>query len=309
MGEWFFAKARAKLNLTLDIMSRRPDGYHDIESVMCTVALADEIAMRLSGPPGIRLKVQGAALPEDERNLAYRAVSAFLDEATPKMAISGNGVEMILSKVVPSRAGLGGGSSDAAAALKLINRLLGSPVEECGLFRLARSLGSDVPFLIEGGAALVKGAGDDIRQLRRSMADEQAQGLPVVIVKPREGLSTASMYKAWDDLVKDARREGHVTGTRRFMERLSREGVLGALTELHNDFERVAASVVPEVGSIKGLLLDRGAASASMSGSGTAVFGIFLDTAKAEKARREAAAAHPGAFAALTELDLSCATE
>lgn len=309
MGEWLFSKARAKLNLTLDITSRRPDGYHDIESVMCTVALADEIAMRLSGPPGIRLKVQGAALPEDERNLAYKAVSAFLDEVAPKMAISGTGVEMILSKVIPSRAGLGGGSSDAAAALKLINRLLGSPVEEGGLFRLARSLGSDVPFLLEGGAALVKGAGDDIKRLRRSMTDEKAQGLPVVIVKPREGLSTALMYKAWDDLAKDANREGNVTGTGRFMERLSREGTLRALTELHNDFERVAVSVVPEVELIKDLLLDQGATAASMSGSGTAVFGIFRDAAKAEKARKEAAAAHPGAFAALTELDLSYATE
>lgn len=297
--EMIWARARAKVNLTLDIIARREDGYHDISSVMHTVGLADEVGVALNGTGVVTLRVKGAELPEDSRNLAWRAAASVLTAARGKGAAGNSGIEVELIKKVPFEAGLAGGSSDAAATAHLVNLALGSPLDEGELLGIAKNLGSDVPFLLQGGAALAGKAGDELIPL------ELEEWLPLVIAKPRAGLSTSLMYRAWDERNPEGRGKGtHApTGTERFMDRLLRDGAREALKHLHNDFEELATIAVPEVAGLKAIMMERGAISALMSGSGTAVYGIFEEEAKARLAEEVVMAKYDGIFTAISKLD------
>lgn len=297
--ETIWARARAKVNLTLDIIARREDGYHDISSVMHTIGLADEVGVALNGTGVVTLRVKGAELPEDSRNLAWRAAASVLTAARSKGAAGKSGIEVGLIKKVPFEAGLAGGSSDAAATAHLVNLALGSPLDEGELLGIAKNLGSDVPFLLQGGAALAGKAGDELIPL------ELEEGLPLVIAKPRAGLSTSLMYRAWDERNPEGRgkRTDETTGTERFMDRLRRDGSREALKHLHNDFEELAEIAVPEIAGFKALMMESGAVSALMSGSGTAVYGIFEEEAKARLAEEALRARFDGIFTAISKLD------
>lgn len=296
---WLRAAARAKINLTLDIVARRPDGYHDIESVMHTIGLADKVCVRMSEGPLVSLRVMGAELPEDPRNLAWKAADATLRAIRGKSAAAGNGVEVELVKNIPFEAGLAGGSSDAAVVIHLVNEVFGRPLVVSELAAVASGIGADVPFLLTGGAVFAEGIGDRLTVLDCFM------DRPVVIAKPTTGLSTSLMYRAWDEKHEAGRAQsiGKDTSSRAFLGELAGKGPDGAIKHVHNDFEDLAAIAVPEISEFKAIMLGAGAVACAMSGSGTAVFGIFDGEDDARRAMEALRNGHGDIFTACTRLD------
>ena len=265
--------AHAKINLTLGITGLREDGYHLLESIMQTVSLADTLRFETI-PSGIILSCNKSHIPTDERNLCYKAAKKYFDAA----GIDG-GVKIDLIKCIPDGAGMGGGSSDAAQVLKAMQVLYPAEVD---LPKIAISLGADVPFFLNGGTALCSGIGEVLEPISLP----QKQSLFCVVTKPAESLSTPAIYKLYDQ-----------SGAA-FSKALSQEkrtqlesGDLPALfSVLYNDLELPAISQLPEIASRKEMLLSLGADAAMMTGSGSAVFGLFQNEKEAracEKAFRE----------------------
>lgn len=272
----------AKVNLSLEVLGRRPDGYHELRSVMVPLSLADDLELRLDGEPGVRLHVEGADLPAGPDNLVHRAATLFLETvrgaslSAGRRVEAGPGVEVRLTKRIPVGAGLGGGSSDAAATLVGLDRLLGSRLGEEELARLALRLGADVPFFVRGRAALATGVGERLEPL---------SGMPtlwMVLVNPGFPVSTADTYRAFDAATGGS---GRLTPAppevtiERFL-----KGPAAAGPALRNDLETVTLRARPGLAELKRDLTSAGATGAVMSGSGPTVFGIFLD----EPAAREA---------------------
>jgi 4-diphosphocytidyl-2-C-methyl-D-erythritol kinase len=265
--------AFAKINLRLDILGKRRDGFHELRTIFQTISLHDEIKLRASPRPGISLQTVGnpaLATEPVQKNLVYRAVEALRRELKIRQ-----GVEIALRKTIPAGRGLGGGSSDAAAALLGYLRLTGKKLATARLVEIAASLGADVPFFLFGGRALGIGKGDEIYPL----PDIQKQFL--LVVSPEKiHVPTPDAYR-WVQ----ARRLG-LTKPRensklwKFCAQCwSTQG-----SGLSNDFERPVFRRHPRLGQIKRILLQRGAAEASLAGSGSAVFGVFPSQAMARRA-------------------------
>lgn len=270
-------RAPAKLNLSLCIGRRRPDGFHDLESLFQAVGLYDEL--RIEAAPaaaGITLRATDPTLPCDARNTVYRAAVALREAHAP-----GRGARLHLTKRIPSEAGLGGGSSDAAAALIGLNRLwqLGLPVE--ALLPLAAAVGSDVPFFLHGGCALVRGRGEIVSPL-----SWVAPGW-LVIARPAFGVSTARAYADLAAGRGDAPHPDCAAVTEPLLEALSRSDTAAAARTLRNDLEAPVTARHPEIEALRQALLAVGALAARMSGSGSAVFGLFSgeDAARTGAAR------------------------
>ncbi len=229
--------AHAKINLTLDVGARRPDGYHDIRSVMQTVALHDTLTVRRTPDrPGVHLEVAGpeaTGVPADETNLVHRAAVRLQKIAAARQKVPGHrsGLSIQLEKRIPSQAGLGGGSSDAAAALRAVNALLALHLNLPGLEKIGSALGADVPFFLTGGTALVEGLGERVTPL-----PPIDPAWDLVIVKPPIGISTAWAYAALDALPN--RTPGRATAA-----------WLAGTRMPHNDFQEVALAV-PEVSAV-----------------------------------------------------------
>ena len=262
-------KAYAKVNLTLAVGEKRLDGYHEVVSVMQRVSLCDTLAAEQTRE-GITLTCSDPALPSGEENLAHRAASLFFRET----GIAG-GAALTLEKRIPSQAGLGGGSSDAASALLALRKLYAPALSDTELETMAAALGSDVPFFIRGGTQLATGRGEVLSPLP-SLTDGW-----FVIVKPTESFSTPAMYRRLDE-------PGSVLvrNSRYMQDAVAANNVHAVAAELHNSFERV----VPKDSSlrtIKDALRARGALGTLLSGSGSAVFGLF-DTETAARAAVEA---------------------
>ncbi len=252
-------KAYAKINLTLDVTGRREDGYHLLRSVMQTVDLADNITICINTNGALRLSSSDPSLPLDERNTVHRAASLFLETAGLRQA----GVDIHVEKVIPQQAGLAGGSADAAAVLRGLNRLFETNLSAGELCRIGAMVGADVPFCIEGGAALVCGIGEQLRPLR-SLPEVE-----ILIAKPPVGVSTASAYAALDE-------------NARPLTRPREEEILAALRQgslyevgdlLCNVFEQALA--VPEVIALKAQIEPFHPLGQAMTGSGSAVFALF----------------------------------
>ncbi|MBW2622209.1 MAG: 4-(cytidine 5'-diphospho)-2-C-methyl-D-erythritol kinase [Deltaproteobacteria bacterium] len=260
-------RAAAKLNLHLSILGRRTDGYHLLNMVMIKLSLADQINLIRRDGHGINLTIQGADLPTGRDNLIVKAAEDFYNATEIE-----RGVEMTLQKHIPVAAGLGGGSSDAAATLKGLNELYGSPLTQNELFNLGLALGADVPFfLFSGSTAFVEGIGERI---------SPAPALPTthfLLVNPGWPLSTAWVYNNYKleltikpkKLIPSSLNESSFTINR----------------VLHNDLESVVLPQYPEVEKIKSLLVAEGASGALMSGSGPTVFGVFSRKRDSEQAR------------------------
>ena len=258
-------KAYAKVNLTLAVGEKRLDGYHEVVSVMQRVSLCDTLTAEQTRE-GITLTCSDPALPSGEENLAHRAAALFFRET----GIVG-GAALTLEKRIPSQAGLGGGSSDAASVLLALRKLYAPALPDGALETMAAALGSDVPFFIRGGTQLAIGRGEIVAPLPPLTAGW------FVVVKPEESYSTAEMYRRLDACggmtAEDSRMEDAVAGN----------NVHAIAAELRNSFERA----VPEdsrLWDIKAALRAQGALGTLLSGSGSAVFGVFDD-------RKEAAAA------------------
>lgn len=261
--------AHAKINLTLDVGHRRSDGYHDIHSVMQTIALHDTLEIRHTPhEPGVRLIVTGDeadGVPADASNIVHQAAVRLQKIAAARGTIAGNasGLHVTLTKRIPSQAGLGGGSSDAAAALWAIDGLLDLQLAHHRLAEIGAALGTDVPFFLTGGAALAEGLGEKVTPLSALFPP-----LWLVLVKPPVGMSTALAYAALD-AVPD-RKPGKATETW-----LRSPGEIS----LGNDFEPVVLAALPQAAAAHAAMLHwttqaNGSFRPLLCGSGSAVFGL-----------------------------------
>jgi 4-diphosphocytidyl-2-C-methyl-D-erythritol kinase len=247
--------AAAKVNLALEILGKRDDGYHELAMVMQAVDLSDRLT--LEDGDGLELATDSSGVPADDTNLALRAARALRDAAGLERS-----VRITLEKRIPVAAGLGGGSTDAAAVLVGLNSFWGLrwPLER--LDEIAVGLGMDVPFFLRGGAALATGRGERLQPI-------EAGALALVLVSPGIGVSTAATYaRVTPDLYSDgerARETARTLGTRR---------PARVAATLYNALEEVVAPVHPEIGRMRAALEAAGALGATMSGSGPTVFGI-----------------------------------
>lgn len=253
-------KAYAKLNLTLDVLGRRADGYHDLRMVMQTVALADDLTVELGGGE-VQVRTDLSFLPNDERNLAAAAALRFQESAGRGL----EGVSIAIRKRIPVCAGMAGGSSDAAAVLRALNDLTAAGLSPEELAAIGGGVGSDVPYCVLGGTALAEGRGERLTPL------PPLPSCHVVLCKPGWSVSTPELFARIDGV--------------RLRRRPDTPGLLAALEakdlgevarRLYNVFEDVLPPRrAAEIGSIKNVLIQHGALGASMTGTGPTVFGLF----------------------------------
>ena len=260
--------APAKLNLGLHVIRKRDDGFHDIETVMVRIGWFDTIAAEPA--EGFSMSCDDPALPVDDSNLCLRAAYAL---AT--MFEVDQGVHLRLTKRIPHGAGLGGGSSDAASTLMLLAKFWDIPATKDDLIEIAASLGSDVPFFLVPSPALARGRGERLTPLATILGKDIVIPFSFVVLKPTAAVSTFDAYR-WVQPSEEERPDLIDVVT-------SFDPDLWD-TDLHNDFESPITDRIPEINDAKTLLLEAGARYAAMSGSGSAVFGVFDDADKAAEA-------------------------
>ena len=258
----------AKINWTLRILGKRPDGYHEVVTVLQSISLCDELGFEVRDEPGISLTCDDPAIPTDDSNLIVKAARALQAE---------QGVNIHLTKRIPAKGGLGGASSNAAVTLLALNHLWKRELRNTDLLRIAAGLGADVPFFLIGGTAEGRGIGTEITEV----ADAQKSYL--IVITPNATVSTADAYASL------------TTSDSASILSSSFSGPVSADSgqcSLHNDFEVVIFEMEPEIERAKVALLDAGARGALLAGSGSSVFGIFDDEAARDRAlgnlRREA---------------------
>lgn len=260
-------RAYAKVNLDLRVLGLLPDGYHHVRTVLQSLRLHDTLTfVRTRGP--FRIECDDATIPTGSANLVWRAADLLCRQRRGRPEPSG--VQVRLRKRIPPQAGLGGGSSNAAAALLALSHLWRLPVDLATLSRLASRLGADVPFFLAGGTALGTGRGDDVSPLA------EPPGSPIVVINPPFGVSTPEAYRWFDEdgPPRRARAPKHAPASWPAWGR-----------NLRNDLEAPVVRRHPAVGRLVRALGVLGADYAAMSGSGSAVFGIFSDTATAGAAQ------------------------
>lgn len=259
--------AYAKLNLTLDILGRRGDGYHDMRMVMHSIDLSDTVSLTPQHDPGLVLSCDAAFLPCDDSNIAAKAVHRFFDAA----GLTPQGFAIQLEKHIPVCAGMAGGSSDGAAVLRLLKKLCAPGMSQAELEAIAALVGSDVPYCVRGGTALAEGRGEILTDL---------PPLPdcfFVVCKPPFPISTPELFA--QVRTKKLRCHPDTDG----MIRALNEGDLeGIAHRVYNVFEDVLPRRFAQVFEIKSRLLDLGAMTAAMTGSGPTVFGMFHDEEQAQ---------------------------
>ena len=257
-------KAPAKVNYLLDVIRRRPDGYHDLRMVMQRVDLCDDICITLTKGPGITVRCGRVGVPDGPGNIAWKAARILLD-----LDGTDQGADIAITKNIPVAAGLGGGSSDAATVLTGMNELLGLGLSDQRLMEIGVTLGADVPFFIFKKTALAEGIGEELTVM------PEMPSAWILLVNPGVPVSTAWVYK---NLKLTNRGE---------LNRLPRSfGTLEDVCSIFsNDLESVTIPEFPVIAEIKEGMLRHGALAAMMSGSGPTVFGLFRDRETAEKAR------------------------
>ena len=261
-------RAMAKINLSLDVVGTRPDGYHDLRMVMQSVRLSDQVTVSPTRAPGVRMKTNLRYLPADQTNLAARAAALVMEECGVR-----DGVFINLEKHIPVAAGLAGGSSDAAAVLVAMNLLFGLRLPQEKLREMGKRLGADIPFCVMRGTALAEGIGEQLTRL------PDAPDTHVLIAKPPIHVSTGFVYgnlKA-DQLAYHPDIDAQVQAIR--------DGDFYKMASLMgNVLETVTIPAHPVIQEIKDCMMEHGAVNAMMSGSGPTVFGLFDDLEKAQAA-------------------------
>ena len=276
-------RANAKLNLTLDIVGVRPqDGYHLMDMVNCSVSLSDELSIRRTETPGIRLRSNARYLPLGEKNLVYKAAMRFSE--TTGLALPG--LEFSIRKHIPTQAGLGGGSADAAAALIGLNELLGAGLSAGELCGIGERIGADVPYCVVGGFARVGGIGEILQPV------PCAASFALVILMPGKGKSTREAFAAFDRGGAFCHPE-----TEKMLAALAAGRTDEVARYVRNAFSELDKSET--TAHLERELRAAGALGAAMTGSGAAVFGVFPDAATAERARNQLRAREYSAFAAV----------
>ncbi len=262
----YFVKAPAKINLTLDVLHKRPDGYHEVEMIMTTVDLADRIGLETREDGAIHILSLDRFVPNDQRNLAYQAAKILKDMFKVKQ-----GVSISIEKNIPVAAGLAGGSSDAAATLKGLNKLwnLGLSLDE--LAQIGTKIGSDVAFCVYGGTALATGRGEKIQEL------PSPANCWVILAKPTLGVSTADVY---GNLKLD--KITHPP-TEQMIKAIEEKDFKLMCSSLGNVLEDVTLKLHPEVAVLKDQMKKFGADAVLMSGSGPTVFGLVNHESRVQR--------------------------
>ncbi len=259
-GNRAICRSYAKINLTLDVLGKREDGYHDVEMIMQTVNLSDLLILDLT-KDDIIIRSNCEYLPTNEKNIAYKAAQLFFNETGIK-----SGIKIKINKNIPVAAGLAGGSGNAGAVLLALNKLFGNPLEDDRLLQLGLQLGADVPFCMEGGTCRCGGIGEKLTRI------SGMKPFNVLLVKPPVSVSTAAIYSQIDDEVIDLHPDNDS------MTKAIECSDLAAISKgLCNVMEPVTQKLCPLVKGIKEKMLLNGASGALMSGSGPTVFGLFED--------------------------------
>lgn len=264
-------RAYGKINLGLDVLRKRPDGYHDVKMIMQMVSVYDELTFRKNSEQEIRIVTNKEELPNNEDNLIYKAAKLILERLG-----SSQGISVVLEKNIPIAAGMAGGSTDAAATLLGLNELLKGniPMEE--LLSMGVKIGADVPYCILQGTALSEGIGEVLMPLPAPPA------CSLLIGKPDISVSTKYVYENLRvDMLK---KHPDIDGMRKAIEEQDLEGIT---SRMENVLETVTIQRYPIIGKIKEAMLKAGAINALMSGSGPTVFGVFASSEEAEQAGRE----------------------
>ena len=282
-------KAFAKLNLSLDVLGKLPGGYHEMKMVMQTASLCDDVRIALQSGGGITVQSNFGFLPRDGSNIACKAAAAYFAAA----GMEGAGADIVLHKRIPVGAGLGGGSADAAAVLRGLNALCGQPMDAGALEALGATLGSDVPFCVRGGTRLALGRGE------RLLPAPEMPACGIVICKPRFSIRTPELFAKID-----GRRSRIHPDTDGLMNAMAEGDLDGLARRMYNVFEDVLPRRCSEIGTIKHALLDAGALGAVMSGTGSAVFGLFPDEEAARAAAEGLKARWRDCFAAVPVREL-----
>ncbi|WP_163527974.1 4-(cytidine 5'-diphospho)-2-C-methyl-D-erythritol kinase [Halobacillus ihumii] len=259
-------KAPAKINLSLDVLYKREDGFHEVEMVMTTVDLADRIELSTLSSGIIRVESESRFVPNDERNLAYRAAKLMKDHYQIK-----EGVRIFIEKNIPVAAGLAGGSSDAAAVLRGVNEIWGIGASLDELAELGAKIGSDVSFCVYGGTALARGRGEQILEL------PSPPPCWVVLAKPTIGVSTQTIYQGFNP------KTASHPDTVGMINALRREDFDAICGHVGNALEGVTMKLHPEVNQIKEQMRQAGADAVLMSGSGPTVFALVGQDARAQR--------------------------
>ncbi|MFI3206370.1 MAG: 4-(cytidine 5'-diphospho)-2-C-methyl-D-erythritol kinase [Clostridia bacterium] len=262
--------ANAKINLSLDIIGKRDDGFHDIDTVMQSIDLSDKITISKNKTGEIKLTCAKIMLPTDEKNIAYRAAKKILERGN----ITDMGVDIHIIKEIPIQAGLGGGSADAAAVLKGINKLFDIGLDTDELIEIGASIGADVPFCIVGGTKRCTGIGEVITDVKN------LPNCKILICKPNIGVDTTKAYTIWDQYPQEDGFSGDD-----MVESLESNDIETISSSVQNYFDYVLN--LGEVNLIKSIMKEKGALCASMSGSGSAVFGVFEEDKDIENLTKE----------------------
>ena len=261
-------KAWAKLNLSLDVLAPLPDGYHGMRMIMQTCTLCDEVRVKLTDDGSFMAHSNLYYLPCDGRNITVKAAKLFFDE----IGESKFGARIDMKKRIPVCAGMGGGSADAAAVLRALNRLTGAGLPAQKLEEMGLKLGADVPFCVQGGTCLAEGKGEILTRL------PDMPGCGIAICKPRFPISTPELFSRVD-----AREPGHEPDTEELVESIRQNDLHALAKGMKNVFEQVLSPEHAEILAIKEKLMAHGAIGALMTGTGSAVFGLFEDIGSAKK--------------------------
>lgn len=259
--------ARAKVNLSLEVKGKREDGYHLLSMVMQSIELHDNITIAINKTGKINIDSNVNFIPKDERNIAYKAALLFNEESGLNI-----GYDIFIKKNIPSGAGMGGGSADAAGVLVALNKLNGELFSDEKLMQIGLKLGADVPFCMVGGTKLAEGIGEEFTELR-------GIDMKLLIVKPDIGISTAQAFKRLKlDQIK------HNPNTENLIAAINKNNKTDIYKYMDNALYDFSLELVPEMESIINTLVDFGSERAMMTGSGSTVFGIFENENKLKKA-------------------------
>jgi len=267
-------RPRAKINVCLDVLGKLPNGYHEVEMIMQTIKLHDDLFIKITDTGRIDIKTNHPTLATDENNLVYAACSALTEKYNIK-----DGLYIDLFKRIPIAAGLGGGSSDAAQALLAVRTLFDLDITDDSLAEIGKTIGADIPFFIRGGTALARGIGDVLTQLPKHPY------VQVLICKPDFNVSTTHVYENlnMEDILEHP-------DTEKIIEALHANDLSAITSNMKNVLETVTQTENPIILEIKAIMKSHGATAAMMSGSGPAVFGYFTSYKEATFAARELAA-------------------
>ncbi len=265
-------KAYGKINLTLDVVGRRKDGYHLLDTVMQTISIWDELEIQHSRQPGVHLQCNKDSLPTDSKNTAFRAAKFFLEDR----GLENEGVYMFIKKHLPSRSGMGGGSADAAAVLRGLNEMYGTGLSADKLMELGEKVGADVPFCVVGGAARCTGVGADVEPI------EPMPQCWLVVCKPPTGMSTPRAYSLLDQYPLSS-----TQATPRMLEAMAAGNLKRIGKGLANRFDETIR--MAPVRALKRAMMDAGALGSMMTGSGSSVYGIFETEQRAREAMEQLA--------------------